>query len=59
MSKKAHSEPAKKSGKHSETVSHTDGSFMGIRIADPAVKPKGTTVRQIRKAVAAVARKRA
>ncbi len=30
------------------------GSFMGIRIADPAVKPRGTTVREIRRAVAKV-----
>jgi len=34
------------------------GTFMGIPIADPAVRPKGVTVRQIRKAVAD-ARKRA
>jgi hypothetical protein len=34
------------------------GSFMGIPIADPAVRPRGVTVRQIRKAVAE-ARKRA
>jgi uncharacterized RDD family membrane protein YckC len=26
--------------------------FMGIRIADPAVRPKSTTVQRIRKAVA-------
>ena len=41
--------PAKRKG--------TSGSFMGIPIADPAVRPKGITVRQIRKAVAE-ARKR-
>ena len=28
------------------------GSFMGIPIADPAVRPKGVTVKQIRRAVA-------
>lgn len=27
------------------------GRFMGIRIVDPAVKPKTTTVKQIRAAV--------
>jgi predicted TIM-barrel fold metal-dependent hydrolase len=31
-----------------------DGRFMGVRIADPPVKPRGTTVREIRRAVAAV-----
>jgi hypothetical protein len=31
-----------------------DGRFMGIRIADPAVKPVDTTVREIRRAVDAV-----
>jgi len=30
----------------------TSGSFMGIPIAVPAVRPKGVTVQQIRKAVA-------
>jgi hypothetical protein len=33
-----------------------DGRFMGIRIADPPVKPRDTTVREIRRAVAAVSR---
>ena len=27
------------------------GKFMGIRIVDPVVKPKGATVREIRNAV--------
>lgn len=31
-----------------------DGRFMGVRIADPAVKPRDTTVREIRRAVDAV-----
>jgi hypothetical protein len=30
------------------------GRFMGIRIADPPVKPRDTTVREIRRAVDAV-----
>jgi hypothetical protein len=29
-------------------------TFMGIPVADPAVKPRGTTVKKIREAVAAV-----
>ena len=29
-------------------------TFMGIRVADPAVRPRGTTVKKIREAVAAV-----
>ena len=33
---------------------HHDGRFMGIRIADPPVKPRGITVREIRRAVDAV-----
>jgi len=33
---------------------HHDGRFMGIRIADPPVKPRDTTVREIRRAVDAV-----
>jgi hypothetical protein len=28
-------------------------SFMGIPVADPAVRPRGTTVKKIREAVAA------
>jgi hypothetical protein len=28
-------------------------TFMGIPVADPAVKPRGTTVKKIREAVAA------
>jgi|GEM_PF-4722833 len=31
-----------------------EGRFMGVRIADPPVKPRGTTVREIRRAVATV-----
>jgi hypothetical protein len=31
-----------------------DGRFMGVRIADPPVKPRSTTVREIRRAVATV-----
>jgi len=30
------------------------GTFMGIRIADPAVRPRDITVREIRRAVAKV-----
>jgi hypothetical protein len=30
------------------------GTFMGVRIADPPVKPRGITVREIRRAVATV-----
>ena len=33
------------------------GTFAGIKIATPAVRPRGTTVRQIRKAVAAAAKR--
>ena len=29
-------------------------TFMGIPVADPAVRPRGTTVKKIREAVAAV-----
>jgi hypothetical protein len=47
-----HSDKARKSG--SDAKRGNDGSFMGIRIADPAVKPRGTTVREIRRAVAKV-----
>jgi hypothetical protein len=53
MSKKA----SKGSGKK-DTGKALPGSFMGIRIVDPAVKPRGTTVKRIREAVAD-ARKRA
>jgi hypothetical protein len=46
------------SGKISEHAKEAkrdrDGRFMGVRIADPPVKPRGTTVREIRRAVAAV-----
>lgn len=34
------------------------GTFMGIRIADPPVKPRGITVQQIRRAVEAVIARR-
>lgn len=55
MSKKA----SKGSGKLPKSTGKTlSGSFMGIRIVDPAVKPRGTTVKRIREAVAD-ARKRA
>ena len=47
MSKKTEKKP---SGKRAAASS---GTFMGIRIADPAVKPRGTTVKKIREAVAA------
>ena len=30
------------------------GTFMGIRVADPAVRPRDITVREIRRAVAKV-----
>jgi hypothetical protein len=35
-----------------------DGTFMGIRIADPPVKPRGVTVQQIRRAVETVMARR-
>ena len=55
MSKKA----PKGSGKIAKSTGKIQpGSFMGIRIVDPAVKPRGTTVKRIREAVAD-ARKRA
>lgn len=55
MSKKA----SKSSGKVAKRAGKVlPGSFMGIRIVDPAGKPRGTTVKRIREAVAAV-RKRA
>jgi hypothetical protein len=55
MSKKV----SKGSGKAPRGTGKTlSGSFMGIRIVDPAVKPRGTTVKRIRAAVAN-ARKRA
>jgi hypothetical protein len=45
---KAH-KPARK---EREVGSDRDaGKFMGIRIVDPVVKPKGATVREIRAAV--------
>ena len=58
-SEKTHSDKAAKARKYAKRAK--DGSFMGIRIADPAVKPRGTTVREIRRAVAKVmaGRKRA
>ena len=34
------------------------GTFMGVRIADPPVKPRGVTVQQIRRAVEAVMARR-
>jgi hypothetical protein len=53
-------EPTPKGGKRRKPAKSKNaaGSFMGIPIADPAVRPRGVTVRQIRKAVAE-ARKRA
>jgi hypothetical protein len=55
MSKKG----SKSSGKVAKSAGKIlSGSFMGIRIVDPVGKPRGTTVKQIREAVAA-ARKRA
>jgi len=48
---------APKQGK-SVVKSGNDGRFMGIPIADPAVKPRGTTVREIRRAVASVLARR-
>jgi hypothetical protein len=41
--------------------SRKGGTFMGIRIVDPPVRPRGATVREIRRAVATVlaSRKRA
>jgi hypothetical protein len=44
--------------KRTHVLKAETGNFMGIPIADPAVKPRGTTVKKIREAVAA-ARKRA
>jgi len=44
--KPARASKAKKKGKY--------GTFMGVRIADPPVKPRGITVREIRRAVAKV-----
>jgi hypothetical protein len=41
-----------------ESKRDRDGRFMGVRIADPAVKPRGTTVREIRRAVDAVLARR-
>lgn len=35
-----------------------DGRFMDVRIADPAVKPLDTTVREIRRAVDSVLARR-
>jgi hypothetical protein len=55
MSKKASKSSSKVAKSAGKVLS---GSFMGIRIVDPALKPRGTTVKQIREAVAA-ARKRA
>jgi hypothetical protein len=55
MSKKASKETGKIAKSTGKALS---GSFMGIRIVDPAVKPRGTTVKRIRAAVAD-ARKRA
>lgn len=43
-----------KISKASKVAKSDDGTFMGIRIADPAVKPRGITVREIRRAVAKV-----
>jgi hypothetical protein len=51
---------AGKAPKQGKTVvkSGKDGRFMGVRIADPAVKPRGTTVKEIRRAVASVLARR-
>ena len=49
-------EPARKQTKDGKR--DRDGHFMGVHIADPAVKPRGTTVREIRRAVNAVLAKR-
>jgi hypothetical protein len=46
---KSHKTPTK----HAKRVAASSGTFMGIRIADPIVKPRGTTIRKIREAVAA------
>lgn len=50
---KEHAGRRGKSGKAPKRGSD-DGRFMGVRIADPPVKPRGTTVQQIRRAVAVV-----
>ncbi len=54
MSKsKEHIGKRRKSGKVLK-AKRSEGRFMGVRIADPPVKPRGTTVREIRRAVATV-----
>lgn len=40
--------------RHAGTAEARHFTFMGIPVADPAVRPRGTTVKKIREAVAAV-----
>jgi hypothetical protein len=53
---KSQGSKATKAGKAVKRVK--DGRFMGVRIADPVVKPRNTTVGEIRKAVDSVMSKR-
>jgi hypothetical protein len=55
---KAHKKHGTKRREASSSIEKRgQGTFMGIKIV--VVKPRGTTVRKIREAVAAAARKRA
>jgi hypothetical protein len=54
--RKGHADKARKLTKEGER--NRDGRFMGVRIADPAVRPRDTTVREIRRAVHAVLARR-
>ena len=50
--RKKHTGKARKPSKDAKR--NDGGRFMGIRIADPPVKPRDTTVREIRRAVDAI-----
>jgi hypothetical protein len=49
----------RKAGKTEKSrAKRENGRFMDIRIADPAVKPRGTTVGEIRRAIESVLARR-
>jgi hypothetical protein len=51
MAKSQREQETKHLGGRTSATKRKERTFMGIRIIDPVVKPKGATVREIRKAV--------
>jgi hypothetical protein len=51
MAKSQREQETKPLGGRTSAAKRKERTFMGIRIIDPVVKPKGATVREIRKAV--------